>query len=83
MVQIAWSCIRAKDSYWYGLFNYLRHRMHVKKAIMAIARKMLKLIYKIVKENIEYKELDLNYFLAQQSKRMESRTITFMKPATA
>jgi len=56
MIRVAWSAVRKKDTYWGCLYANLRKRMKSQKAICAIARRMLKLIYKIIEEKIEYKE---------------------------
>lgn len=56
MIRIAWSAVRTKYSYWGCLYAELIRRMKPQKAIVAIARRMLKLIYKIIQNKLEYKE---------------------------
>ena len=43
--------------------------MHAKKAIVVIARKIVKLIYKIIKGSITYQEYGANYFIENLLKR--------------
>ena len=71
MVQTAWSVVRMKNSYWRALFSHLNKRMHVKKAILIIARKLVKVIYKVIKGVITYKEYGAEYFVKQLQQRVQ------------
>lgn len=70
MVQTAWSVVRMKKSYWRALFSHLIKRMHVKKAIMIIARKLVKVIYKVIKGVITYKEYGADFFIKRLQQRL-------------
>ncbi len=48
LTQIAWAAVRTKNRYWRQQFECLRKRLPAKKAIVAIARKMAKLIYRVI-----------------------------------
>jgi transposase len=79
MVAVAWSAVRTKDSYWKALFEHLRKRMKAQKAIIAIARRMLKVIYKVIARKIKYLEKGFTHFLDLQSRNRDR--IQFLQPA--
>lgn len=68
MVSAAWAAVRMKDSYWHALFDKLRKRMKAQKAIMAIARRLLKLVYKTLETLTLYKEKGIAHFVDLQAK---------------
>jgi transposase len=71
MVTVAWAAVRSKDSYWRALFEHLTKRMKAQKAIIAIARRMLKVIYKVIDQKIRYQEKGVNHFLELRSRSLE------------
>lgn len=73
MVTVAWAAVRTKHSYWSYQYAYLKSKMPAKKAIVAIARKMLKLIFKILKDKIVYVEGGHKLYLEIQHKRQLAR----------
>jgi transposase len=58
LVQCAWSAVRTKNCYWRGAFARLRARLGPKKAILAIARKMLVALFYMLRENVPYRAPD-------------------------
>jgi transposase len=54
--QLAWAAVKAKDSYFQGLFRRLVPRLGVKKAIWAVANRLLKVIWRILHDKVEYIE---------------------------
>ena len=62
MVQVAWAASRTKNSYWYASYKALCNRLPKKKAIVAIARKMIKVVYKTLKTGYEYQRWTVNDF---------------------
>lgn len=70
MTTIAWGAVRTKDSYWKALFEQLRKRMKAQKAIIAVARRLLKLIYKTIKTKTIYVEKGFDHFLELQKQRL-------------
>jgi len=68
IITAAWSAVRVKDSYWRALFERLRKRMRVQKAIVAIARRMLKVVYKILDTLTLYQEKGIAHFIDLQAK---------------
>lgn len=65
LLQAAWTAVRAKNTYWSAHFHLLTKRLPPKKAIIAIARKMLKMIYHLVQKKIKYVELGAEAFWQQ------------------
>jgi transposase len=54
LVQVAWSAARTKGSYFKEKYNRLALRKSNKKAIIAIARKMLVIIWSMLNDNKPY-----------------------------
>lgn len=73
LIQVAWGAVRTKNSYWRALFAYLIKRMPAKKAIVAIARKLVKVIYKVIKGTKTYTEYGADYFIEKMLQRKNSR----------
>jgi transposase len=71
IVSVAWAAVRMKDSYWKALFEHLKKRMKAQKAIIAIARRMLKVIYKVIDQKIKYQEKGINHFIDLQRRNSE------------
>ncbi len=61
MVEIAWAAVKTKGTYYRDKYYRLRSRLGPRKAIVAIAHKMLKAIYAIIKNGDEYRELGEDY----------------------
>ncbi len=68
MIQTAWAAVRTKNGYWSAQFKWLCKRLPKKKAIVAIARKLIKLIYKTLKEKLSYEEKGAEWYYAQRQK---------------
>ena len=68
MVQVAWAAVRSKGTYWHAQFQYISKRLGKKKAIIAIARKMLKLVYRTLKDNMPYEEKGSSWYDEQRQK---------------
>jgi transposase len=63
LVQMAWSAVRKRNSYWRALFSHLIKHIPLKKAIIAIARKLLRVIYKVIKGTRKYTEYGADFFI--------------------
>lgn len=68
LLQVAWAAVRTKNGYWQAHFQHLRKRLPVKKAIVAIARKIAKLIYRVIKDHYIYEEKGGAYFIDRLGK---------------
>ena len=61
LVQCAWSAIRKKDSYLRSKYYHLVSRIGKKKALIAIAHKILKSCYHVLKNQEAYKDLGTSH----------------------
>src|SRR6202012_5039552 len=70
IVGAAWAAVRMKTSYWHALFEKLRKRMKAQKAIVAVARRLLKVVYKTLDTLTIYQEKGIAHFVEMQEKAM-------------
>jgi transposase len=71
MMQVAWAAVRIKGGYWRALYQYLKKRLGAKKAIVAIARRLLKVIYKVIVKGYDYEKWDDIKFYENRVKVIE------------
>jgi transposase len=62
LLQAAWAATNQKNTYLRAFFYRLQHRKGWGKAIIALAHKLLVIIYEIVKTRTPYYELGANYY---------------------
>jgi len=62
MVEAAWAASHAKKSYFRAQYRRLAPRRGKKRALVAVAHAMLVVIYHILKDNVEYRDLGPDYF---------------------
>ena len=84
LVEVAWAAVKTKHSYYRSKYFNLRSRLGAKKAIVAIAHRLLKAIFDVIKHGAVFKDLgedyltDLNrdsrvsYLIASGEKRWDS-----------
>ena len=63
MVEVAWPAIKAKGSYYRAKYYVLKARLGPKKAIIAVAHRILKAIYHVIKDRVSYRDLGEAYLL--------------------
>ena len=68
MVEVAWGAIRKKDSYYREKYYSLRARKGAKKAIVAVAHRILKAVFHILKFGRPYHELGETYLIELNNK---------------
>lgn len=73
LVQAAWAAIRKPDSYLRSRFYRLKSKRGPKKAIIAIARKILIAAYFILRDRVEYEELGGDFYDKQDRQRTALR----------
>jgi len=61
MVQVAWAAIKTKESYYKAKYYRLKARRGARKAIVAIAHRIAKGVYSIIKNGDSYKDLGEDY----------------------
>ena len=83
LVDVAWAAIKKKGSYYQAKYYRLKARRGAKKAIIAIAHRILKAIYAIIKLGSRYRELGEHYLDRQTQARrlaklkMEARQLGY------
>jgi transposase len=61
LIQCAWGAVRTKNSYWRDKFYRLKARRGGNRAIVAIAHKLAKVIYALLKTGVVYAELGASF----------------------
>lgn len=67
MIEVAWAAIKKKGSYFKDKYYRLKARRGAKRAIMAIAHRILLGIYHVIKDGVEFRDLGEDY-LTQRNK---------------
>lgn len=62
MIEVAWAASRTKNSYLAAQYHRLTPRRGKKRALIAVAHSILVVIYHILKDHTEYKDLGRDYF---------------------
>ena len=75
MVEIAWPAIKKRDSYYKAKYYALKSRIGAKKAIIAVAHRILKAIYYVIKHGVCFKDLGEAYLL-ERSKALKIRYLS-------
>ena len=63
MIEIAWPAIKKKGSYYRAKYYALKARLGPKKAIVAVAHRILKAIYHVIKYDAPFRDLGEAYLL--------------------
>ena len=56
MIQIAWAAVKVKNGYWWAVYQQLKKSRGAKKAIVAVARRSVKVVYKIIVHGHSYQK---------------------------
>jgi transposase len=75
LVQAAWAASHQKDSYLAAQYRRMVKRMGKKKALVAVAHSILVIIYHVLKERTEYKDLGSEYFERRDAEKHRKRLI--------
>ena len=67
MIEVAWAAIKKKGSYFKDKYYRLKARRGAKKAIVAVAHRILLGIYHVIKDGVEFRDLGEDY-LTQRNK---------------
>ncbi len=63
MIEIAWPAIKKKGSYYRAKYYALKARLGPKKAIVAVAHRILKAVYHVIKYDTPFRDLGEAYLL--------------------
>jgi len=75
LVECAWAAVRTKGSYLSAKYHRLVPRIGKKKAIIAIAHSLIKIIYHILKDKVRYKDLGPDYLSKAERERKARRLV--------
>lgn len=73
MIEVAWAAVKKKGTYYRDKYWRLRYRLGPKKAIVAIAHRIVKALFFIIKKGEEYRELGDQYLAAKSQKNKLTR----------
>lgn len=66
MTECAWCATRTKDTYFSARYKRIAARRGKKRALVAIAAEMLKVVYHMLKDGTAYKELGADYMVPRR-----------------
>jgi transposase len=72
MIEVAWAAIKKRGSYYKDKYYRVRGRLGPKKAIVAIAHRIFKAVYHIIKDGVRFKDLGEKW-LPEQNKETRLR----------
>ena len=80
MIEVAWAAVKKKGSYFKDKYYRLKARRGAKKAIVAIAHRILLGIYHVIKDGVEFRDLGEDYLTLRNK---EKKVIHLQKQALA
>ena len=75
MVEVAWAAIKKKDSYFKDKYYRLKTRRGAKRAIVAVAHRILLGIYHVIKDGVEFRDLGADYL----TERNKTQKISYLR----
>jgi transposase len=75
MTEVAWAAIKKKGSYFKDKYYRLKARRGAKKAIIAIAHRILLGIYHVIKDGVEFRDLGEDYL----TRRNKSQKMSYLR----
>ncbi len=78
-MECAWAATKTKDTYLRGKYNSLVGRRGKKRALVAVAHKILIMAYHILKDKVEYKELGIDYLDKRKKEKIIKSHISRLK----
>lgn len=73
LVQCAWAASRSPRTYLHSQFLRIKSRRGPKKAAVAVAASMLTIVYHMIRDKTEYRDLGPDYFARRDSARVVER----------
>ena len=83
MIEVAWAAVKKKGSYFKDKYYRLKARRGAKKAIVAIAHRILLGIYHVIKDGVEFRDLGEDYLTTRNKSqklfnlRKQARSLGF------
>jgi len=79
LAQAAWAASKKKNSYFYAQYGRLAGRRGKKRAVIAVAHSLLTVIYYVLRDHVDYKDLGRDYFDKLNSKRLVPYLVNRLK----
>jgi transposase len=73
MTQCAWAAVKKRDSYLCARYHRIKTRRGKQKAILAVAGTMLRAIYHMIQDDVDYQDLGADFFDRHDSGRAVRR----------
>jgi len=70
LAEAAWAASQAKDSYFRAQFRRVASRRGKKRALIAVGHSLLVVIYRVLKDGVDYRELGPDYFDRLEPERL-------------
>jgi transposase len=74
LVQAAWAAVKVRDSYFAACFHRLAGRRGVKRAIIAVAHRILIALYHVLAKQEAFRDLGATYYDARSQAQLIKRT---------
>ena len=75
LVQCAWAAMRSRDTYFSAQFWHLQRHLGKKRAIVAVAHSMITVIYHMLQDGTDYREIGSTHFDRLNQKALVHRAI--------
>jgi transposase len=69
LAEAAWAATSSRDSYLAAQYHRLGGRRGKKRAVVAVAHSLLVIIYHVIKDRLDYRDLGADYFLKLEPER--------------
>jgi transposase len=79
LAQAAWAASKKKHSYFRAQYGRLAGRRGKKRAVIAVAHSLLTVIYHVLRDHVDYKDLGQDYFDKLNSKRIVPYLVNRLK----
>jgi len=71
MLEVGWAAVKTKGSYYLEKYYRLKARRGAKRAIVAIAHRLLKAVYHIIRDGVSFKDLGEGYLEQNQQAKLK------------
>ncbi len=78
--EIAWAIARTRDNYLSAFYHRVARRRGKQKAIMALAHKVLVILYHVLREKKPYADLGADYFEKLDTSRIQRHHVRRLEP---
>jgi hypothetical protein len=73
--EVAWAAIKQKDTSFGAQFRRVARRQGKLKAVVAVAHRLLRVIYYVLRDQVPYRELGADHLSPQEAQRQIHRHV--------